>query len=89
MLLSQCVAESQRQSVALGIEWFRVRNSLEPTGFLLGKEINRLCYVVMFYWDAHWAEPSPLFAHRARLTPLKCTNEYLVLALGELQETAV
>ena len=32
-------------------------------------------------------EPSPLFAHRARPTPLKCKNEYPVLALGE--ETAV
>ena len=33
------------------------------------------------------AEPSPLFAHRARLTPLKCKNEFLMLAMGE--ETAV
>ena len=32
-------------------------------------------------------EPSPLFAHRARPTPFKCKNEYLVLALEE--ETAV
>ena len=38
-------------------------------------------------WESHWAEPSPLFAHRARLTPLKCENEYMVLALVE--ETAV
>ena len=37
--------------------------------------------------NAHWAEPSPLFAHKARPTPLKCKNEYLVLALGE--ETTV
>ena len=37
--------------------------------------------------NAHWAEPSPLFAHRARPTPLKCENEYPVLPLGE--ETAV
>ena len=28
-----------------------------------------------------------MFAHKARLTPLKCKNEYLVLTLGE--ETAV
>ena len=28
-------------------------------------------------------EPSPLFAHRARPTPLKCKNEYLVLPLVE------
>ena len=28
-----------------------------------------------------------MFAHKARLTSLKCENEYLVLALGE--ETAV
>ena len=37
--------------------------------------------------NAHWAEPSPLFAHRARPTPLKCKNEYPVIPLGE--ETAV
>ena len=37
--------------------------------------------------NAHWAEPSPLFAHKARPTPLKCKNEYPVLPLGE--ETAV
>ena len=37
--------------------------------------------------NAHWAKPSPLFAHRARPTPLKCKNEYPVLSLGE--ETAV
>ena len=37
--------------------------------------------------SAHWAEPSPRFAHRARPTPLKCKNEYPVLPLGE--ETAV
>ena len=36
-------------------------------------------------WE--WAEPSPLFAHRARLNPLKCKNENPVLPLGE--ETAV
>ena len=35
----------------------------------------------------HWAEPSPLFAHRARPTTLKCKNEYPVLSLGD--ETAV
>ena len=34
-----------------------------------------------------WYEPSPLFAHRVRPTPLKCKNEYPVLPLGE--ETAV
>ena len=34
----------------------------------------------------HWAELSPLFALKARSTPLKCKNEYLVLALVE--ETA-
>ena len=37
--------------------------------------------------SAHWAESSPLFAHRARPTPLKCKSEYLVLSLGE--ETVV
>ena len=41
-----------------------------------------------FAGNAHLAEPSPFFAHKARPTPLKCKkNEYLVLALGE--ETAV
>ena len=37
--------------------------------------------------SANLAEPPPLFAHRARPSPLKCKNEYLVLALEE--ETAV
>ena len=41
------------------------------------------CCVANFAGNAHWAEPSPLFAHRARSTPLKCRNEYLVLAIGE------
>ena len=40
-----------------------------------------------FAGSAHWAEPSPVFAHRARATPLKCKNEYLVLPLWV--ETAV
>ena len=39
-----------------------------------------------FAGSAHWTEPSPLFAHRARSTPLKCKNEYPVLPLRE--ETA-
>ena len=43
-------------------------------------------FSAQFAGNAHWAEPSPVFAHRARPTPLKCKNEYLVLALGE--ETA-
>ena len=33
--------------------------------------------------NAHWAEASPLFAHRARPSPLSCQNDYLVLALKE------
>ena len=37
--------------------------------------------------SVRWAEPSQLFAHRARPTPLKCKNDYMMLALGE--ETAV
>ena len=37
--------------------------------------------------NAHWAEPSPLLAHRARPTQLKRKNEFLVRALGK--ETAV
>ena len=43
--------------------------------------------MAQFVGNAHWAEPSLQFAHRARPTPLKCKNEYSVLALGE--ETAV
>ena len=43
--------------------------------------------MAQFAGNAYWAEPSPLFAHRARHTPLKCKNEYLVFALGE--ETAL
>ena len=43
--------------------------------------------MAQFAGDAHWVEPSPLFAYRARPTPLKCKNEYPVLPLGE--ETAV
>ena len=40
--------------------------------FPLGKEINRHCWVAHFAGDAHWTEPSPLFANRARPSPLKC-----------------
>ena len=43
--------------------------------------------MAQFAGNAHWAEPSPVFALRARPTPLKCKNEYLLLALRE--ETAV
>ena len=39
--------------------------------------------MAQFDGNAHWAEPSSLFAHRARPTPLKCKNEYLMLPLGE------
>ena len=39
--------------------------------------------MAQFAGSAHWAEPSPLFAHGARPTPVKCKNEYLLLALGE------
>ena len=55
--------------------------------FPQARKLNRHCQVAHFARNAHWAEPSPLFAERARPTPLKCTNEYLVLPLGE--ETAV
>ena len=33
--------------------------------------------------NAHWAESSSLFAHRAHPNPLNCKNEYLMLALWE------
>ena len=55
--------------------------------FFLGKEVNWHCQVAHFTGNAHWIEPSPLFAHTARPTPLKCKNEHLVLALEE--ETAI
>ena len=55
--------------------------------FPFGKEINRHCQVAYFSGNAHYAELSLLFAHRARPTPLECKNEYLVLAL--MEETAV
>ena len=42
-----------------------------------------------FAENAHWAEPSPLFAHRARPTPLNCINDYLVyVVLAQVEETA-
>ena len=56
---------AQRQNVVLGIERSRVRNSLVSSGFPLDKEIKSLCLVAQFAGNAHWAEPSPLFAHRA------------------------
>ena len=43
--------------------------------------------MAQFTGDAHWAEPSLLFAHRAPSTPLKFKNKYLVFAL--MEETAV
>ena len=43
--------------------------------------------MAQFAGSAHWAEPSSLFAYRARPNPFNCKNEYLVLALGK--ETAV
>ena len=43
--------------------------------------------MAQFAGNAHWAKPSQRFAHRARPTPLKCKNEYLMHALG--QKTAV
>ena len=43
--------------------------------------------MAQFAGNAHWAEPSPLFAYRARPTLPKRKNEYWVLELGE--ETAV
>ena len=39
--------------------------------------------VLQFAENANWTELSPLFVHRAHPKPLKCKNEYLVLALGE------
>ena len=48
---------AQRQSVGLGIERSRVRNSPVPPVFTLSKEINRYCYVAQLAGSAHWAEP--------------------------------
>ena len=39
--------------------------------------------MAQFAGNAHWAEPSPLFVHRARPSPLDCKYKYLVLVLGE------
>ena len=72
---------------SVGTTGISVRNSLVSSVFSLSKEICRHCWVAQFAENAHWAESSPLFAHRARPTPLKCKNEYPVLPLGE--ETAV
>ena len=81
------VSVAQRQSVGLGSRGPGFETRPLPSGFPLGKKISRHCQVAQFAGNAHWAEPSPLFAHRARPTSLKSKNEYLVLPLGE--ETAV
>ena len=39
--------------------------------------------MVQFAGNARWAEPSQLFAHRARPNPINCKNKYLMFALGE------
>ena len=78
--MSQCGATAQRRRA----ERTRVRHLLGPTVFFpLAREI---------IGTATWpdslgmqAEPSPIFAHRAR-PRLNCKNEYLMLALGK--ETA-
>ena len=41
----------------------------------------------LIMYRIHWADPSLLFAHRARPSEFNCENLYLVLALGA--ETAV
>ena len=38
--------------------------------------------MAQFAGNAHWTEPSLLFAHKARPFPFKCENEYSVLALS-------
>ena len=38
--------------------------------------------MAQFAGNAYWDEPSTLFAHMARPSPLNCKDEYLVLALG-------
>ena len=40
--------------------------------------------MAQFAGSAHSAEPSPLFAHRAHPTALKCKNKYPVLPLGKM-----
>ena len=37
------------------------------------------CHPHHFAGNANWAEPSPLFAHRAHPSPLNCKNEYLAV----------
>ena len=56
--------------------------------FPSGNENNRHCWVAQLAGNAHWAEPSPLFAHMACPSPLSC-KEYLVLAPGTPGETTV
>ena len=74
------ISVTQRQSVGFGAEMSRVRNSLGfgSTVFPLGKENNRHCKVLQFARNAHWAEPSPLFAHRAHPSPLNCRKGFFV-----------
>ena len=66
------------------IAW--VSNPVESS-FSLRQKNNRHCQVGQFALNAHWAEPSPMLAHRARPSPLNCENEYVLLALVE--ETTV
>ena len=76
---------AQRQSVGLGIESSRVRNSPVSSGFSLrqGNE-SALLGIAQFAGNAHWTEPSPLFAPRfrwmARPTSLNSKDEYQVFA---------
>ena len=42
--------------------------------------------MAQFVGNAYWVKSSPVFAYRARPSPLNCKNDYLVIALQE--ETA-
>ena len=79
-----------RNSTANGIwRFFHVQPSQQAERRTRGREGpgSKLAWANWFFFlAAYWAEPSPLFAHRARSSPLNCKHEYLALVLGE--ETA-
>ena len=80
---------AQQQSVLTLGRKVQIRSSLELIGLSFGQG-NQSALLTQFAGNAHWVERSPLLDHRARTTPLKCKNEYLVLALVlEGKETAL
>ena len=70
---------TQRQSVWLGIERSRVRNSLRPTGFFFKRGNQSALLGGPVRWECSLGWALTIVRH----TPLKCKSEYLVLALGK------